>query len=105
MNVEGKVAVVTAPALASAKALAQAGASIVAIDLDASRFARLQEAVPEARLLVQAASVADEAAVAQALDAAVARFGAIHIVVNCAGVDADLLCRRGQPFRWRPGTR
>ena len=103
MNVEGKVAVVTGAAsglgLASAKALAQAGASIVAIDLDASRFARLQEAVPEARLLVQAASVADEAAVAQALDAAVARFGAIHIVVNCAGVaDAAKTVSKGQPF-------
>ena len=103
MNVEGKVAVVTGAAsglgLASAKALAQAGASIVALDLDASRFARLQEAVPDARLLVQAASVADEAAVAQALDAAVARFGSIHIVVNCAGVaDAAKTVSKGQPF-------
>ena len=58
MNVEGKVAVVAGAAsglgLASAKALALAGASIVALDLEGSRLARLQQSVPDARLVVQA---------------------------------------------------
>ncbi|HOA95325.1 MAG TPA: SDR family NAD(P)-dependent oxidoreductase [Quisquiliibacterium sp.] len=103
MKIEGKVAVVTGAAsglgYASACALAGAGASIVAIDLDAGRMARLRDAVPADRLLIHAASVADAQSVAAAIDAAVARFGAVHIAVNCAGVaDAAKTVSKGEPF-------
>ena len=103
MKIEGKVAVVTGAAsglgLASACALAEAGAHVVAIDLDEGRMGRLRESIAPDRLLTQAASVADESSVAAAIAAGVERFGSIHIVVNCAGVaDAAKTVSKGVPF-------
>lgn len=103
MKIDGKVAVVTGAAsglgFATACGLAAAGASIVALDLDAGRLAKLRDAVPEDRLLARAANVADEKSVGDAIDAAVARFGAIHVAVNCAGVpDAAKTVSKGEPF-------
>lgn len=103
MKPEGKVAIVTGAAsglgLATACGLAAAGASIVALDLDEARLARLREQVEPSRLLLCAGSVAEEVDVAAAVDAAVARFGALHIAVNCAGVaDAAKTVSRGEPF-------
>ncbi len=103
MKPEGKVAIVTGAAsglgLATACGLAAAGASIVALDLDEARLARLREQVDPSRLLLCAGSVAEEVDVAAAVDAAVARFGALHIAVNCAGVaDAAKTVSRGEPF-------
>lgn len=103
MKPEGKVAIVTGAAsglgLATACGLAAAGASIVAFDLDEARLARLREQVEPSRLLLCAGSVAEEADVAAAVDAAIARFGALHIAVNCAGVaDAAKTVSRGEPF-------
>ena len=77
MKIEGKVAVVTGAAsglgLASACALAEAGAHVVAIDLDEGRMGRLRESIAPDRLLTQAASVADESSVAAAIAAGVER--------------------------------
>lgn len=103
MKTEGKVAIVTGAAsglgFASACELAGAGASIAAMDLDEGRMGRLRDAIPADRLLVCTGSVADEDSVAAAVDAAVARFGAIHIAVNCAGVaDAAKTVSKGEPF-------
>lgn len=103
MKPEGKVAIVTGAAsglgFATACGLAAAGASIVAFDLDEARLARLREQVDPSRLLLCAGSVAEEGDVAAAVDAALARFGALHIAVNCAGVaDAAKTVSRGEPF-------
>ena len=103
MKTEGKIAIVTGAAsglgYASACALAAGGASIVAIDLAEGRMARLRDAIPPDRLLIRAASVANDKSVADAIEAAVARFGAIHIAVNCAGVaDAAKTVSKGEPF-------
>ena len=103
MKPEGKVAIVTGAAsglgFASACGLAAAGAAIVAMDLDESRMARLREAVPAERRLLFAGSVAEEADVAAAVDAAMSRFGAIHMAVNCAGVsDAAKTVSKGEAF-------
>lgn len=103
MQASKAVALVTGAAsglgYATAQRLAQDGASIVAVDLDQERLARLAEIVPPERLLTVVASVADEGQVSAAVDAALSRFGALHVAVSCAGVpDAAKTLSRGKPF-------
>jgi NAD(P)-dependent dehydrogenase (short-subunit alcohol dehydrogenase family) len=76
------------------------GASVVAVDVRAQSLETLREHVPADRLLVREASVADAAQVGQAVDEALAHFGALHIAVNCAGVAdaAKTVSSKGQPF-------
>ncbi len=104
MRTSDLVAIVTGAGsglgMATAKRLAAQGAKVVAIDLQAERLASLREAVPAERLLAHAADVADDGQVAAAVDAAVARFGALHVAVNCAGVAdaAKTVSGKGEPF-------
>ncbi|CAP41455.1 MULTISPECIES: SDR family NAD(P)-dependent oxidoreductase [Burkholderiales] len=86
MNVNNKVAVVTGAAsglgLATCKALAAAGARVVGFDLDAKT---VQAALaPDIRGL--AVDVANEADIKTGIDTVLELHGAIHIVVNCAGI-------------------
>ena len=86
MNLQNKVAIVTGAAsglgLATCKALAAAGASVVGLDLDQ---AKLDEALgPGMRGI--AVDVSNEASVQAAVDAVLAQHGRLHVAVNCAGV-------------------
>lgn len=103
MNIENSVALVTGAAsglgFATACKLAAQGAKIVAIDLDPARLEKLASVIPQDRLLCVPASVADAAQVQAAIDAAVQRFGTLHIAVNCAGVaDAAKTVSKGKAF-------
>ena len=89
MEIQGKVALVTGGASglgrATAETLAQAGASVAILDLPGQPGAELAvELGPRARWVPADVTSADE--VAGAVDAVVSRFGALHILVNCAGV-------------------
>jgi NAD(P)-dependent dehydrogenase (short-subunit alcohol dehydrogenase family) len=103
MQIANSVALVTGAAsglgFATAQMLAAQGASVVALDLDLARLDKLASVVPGDRLLPVAASVADAGQVDAAVNAAVARFGALHIAVNCAGVaDSAKTVSRGKAF-------
>ena len=86
MDVAGTVALVTGGAsglgLATADALATAGAQVVVLDLPSSRGADI---AAERGFVWAPADVADPAGVKDAVDAAAA-LGAVRIVVNCAGI-------------------
>ncbi|WP_175944973.1 SDR family NAD(P)-dependent oxidoreductase [Caballeronia sp. BCC1704] len=86
MKLENKVAIVTGAAsglgLATCKALAAAGATVVGFDLDADK---LREALGPS-ISSFAVDVADEASVQRAIAAVVDLHGRVHIAVNCAGV-------------------
>ena len=86
MNLNNKVAVVTGAAsglgLATCKALFAAGARVVGFDLDAEA---VQTALgPDMKGL--AVDVSDEAGIKAGIDAVMELHGAVHIVVNCAGI-------------------
>lgn len=104
MKIASTVALVTGAASglgrATALRLANEGASVVALDRDEARLAPLADSIPVDRLLTRAVDVADAAQVQAAVDAAVARFGALHVAVNCAGVaDASkTINSKGEPF-------
>ncbi|MDQ1584193.1 MAG: hypothetical protein QOF36_2247 [Microbacteriaceae bacterium] len=88
MQIDGCSALVTGAAsglgLATAHALADAGASVVILDLPGSEGEKAAVSLgPRARFV--AADVADEVQVQAAVDAAVA-LAPLRIVVNCAGI-------------------
>lgn len=102
MNLQAKVALVTGAASglgrATCEALAAAGAKIVGFDRDEGRLAEAMSALGE-DATAHAVDVADEASVKAGIDAAVERFGAVHVAVNCAGVaDAAKTLSKGEPF-------
>ncbi len=93
MHFDDKVVIVTGGAggigLATGLRLAKAGARVAVVDHDSGRadeaVARLQAAGVRDALAVTC-NVGDEADVARAVDATIARFGRLDVVVNNAGV-------------------
>jgi NAD(P)-dependent dehydrogenase (short-subunit alcohol dehydrogenase family) len=84
----GRVAVVTAAGSgigqATAVLLAELGAEVVAVDVDAERLASSRRLAPE-RLVPLQADVTDAAAVARVAAEVRARFGAIQVLANVVG--------------------
>lgn len=89
MNLQNKIAVVTGGAsglgLATVKAYLAKGASVAIFDLNAEQGALIAAELGEKALFCQV-NVADETSVQQAIAQTMAKFGAIHITVNCAGI-------------------
>lgn len=89
MNINNKVALVTGAGsglgLATCKAMLEAGASVVAVDLDEDRLAGNVLPLGE-KVRIRKVDVANEADVKAAVELAVTSFGALHMAVNCAGV-------------------
>jgi len=86
MNLNDKVVVVTGAAsglgLATCRALRDAGARVVGLDLDQARL----DAALGGEILGIAVDVANEASVKAGIDQVMERFGALHVAVNCAGI-------------------
>jgi NAD(P)-dependent dehydrogenase (short-subunit alcohol dehydrogenase family) len=89
MNLKDKIAVITGGGSglgsATAREFAAGGAKIVILDLPSSPGSKLAESFGADGLFV-AADVASEAETANAIADATARFGGLHIAVNCAGI-------------------
>lgn len=102
MNPSGKVALVTGGAsglgLAATEALLDAGASVVVVDLASSNGETVAKELGE-KVAFAAADVTSEDDVKAAVDIATETFGALQIVVNCAGVGfpGRVLNRDGDP--------
>ena len=89
MKIEGSSVFVTGGASglgeATVRALAARGARVAIYDLPRSKGAELEKEIgPAARFL--AGDVTDEGQVGDALDAAIAAFGPLRGLVNCAGI-------------------
>ncbi len=102
MEIDGKVALITGGASglgrATAEVLLDAGASVVIADLASSDGAAVAGDLGEGARFA-AADVTSGDAVAGAIEDAVEDFGALHIVVGCAGVGTPgrVLTRDGAP--------
>ncbi len=83
---------------ACVRRLAAAAASVVIVDLNETAGQQLAAALGEQAIFVKA-NVADEEDVTTAVETAVSRFGALHGVINCAGIAiaAKVLDREGEP--------
>jgi NAD(P)-dependent dehydrogenase (short-subunit alcohol dehydrogenase family) len=91
MDVQGMTALVTGGASglggATAERLAAHGANVVLVDLNTEKGAAHAQSLGENTRFVEA-DVSDEAAVQAAIDTAMNEFGALHAVINCAGIGA-----------------
>jgi NAD(P)-dependent dehydrogenase (short-subunit alcohol dehydrogenase family) len=89
MNIQDKVAVITGGAsglgLATAKALKEKGAKLMLLDLNEDNAkAAVAELGENADYCIT--NVVEEDNVKAAMDKTVEKFGAIHILINCAGI-------------------
>jgi len=92
---EGKVAVITGAAgaigMATARLLAERGATIVGVDRPGTDWSELKAALPEgARLVTAEADVTDEPSVKAYVDKARAECGRIDVFFNNAGVEGPV---------------
>lgn len=89
MEIKGLTAVITGGASglggATAQRLAEHGANVVLLDRDEERGEAHAQTIGAAARFVKA-DVTDEASVQSALDEAASAFGAVNVLVNCAGV-------------------
>lgn len=102
MNLQDKVAVVTGGASGLGRAVAETliagGARVALFDRDGERGAQAAAELGSSAMFEQV-DVTSEAQVQAGIDATLARFGAIHICINCAGVpDAAKTVADGKPF-------
>jgi NAD(P)-dependent dehydrogenase (short-subunit alcohol dehydrogenase family) len=101
VEIQGKVALVTGGAsglgLATVRALAEEGASVVVLDLPSSNGETVAKELGEVARFA-AADVTAEKDVRAAVDLAATEFGGLHVVVNCAGVGfpGRVLTREGE---------
>lgn len=86
-DLNGKVAIVTGAAsgqgLATVRALAAAGARVMAADIDEAGLSALAEELPE--VATRHCDVSRPSDVKSLVDSTEARFGAVHAMLNCAG--------------------
>jgi meso-butanediol dehydrogenase/(S,S)-butanediol dehydrogenase/diacetyl reductase len=86
----GKVVVVTGAGsgigAATARRFGEQGAAVVLCGRRAGKLAEVAASMEAARTMVHAADVSDEADMAALMQAAVARFGGLDVLVNNAGV-------------------
>ncbi len=103
MNLQGRVAIVTGGASglgrATVEELVRAGANVAIFDVQEDKAAALAAALGSSALPA-AVDVTSEASVAAGIQQVMARFGAIHVCVNCAGVPhaARTVGREDKPF-------
>lgn len=89
MDIKNTVALVTGAGsglgLATCKALVDAGAKVVAVDVDDDRLMREMAPLGDSVRALKT-DVANDASVKAAVEFAVNTFGALHVAVNCAGI-------------------
>lgn len=105
MSLEGSTIVVTGAAQGIGQATAELayglGASVVLIDMNADALHAVAQAYDPARVLVVAGSVADSAFVHSALEQSAARFGALHGLVNSAGIIRPAMIEKMADDQWK----
>lgn len=95
MNLQGKVAVITGGASGLGRRTAEyfvreKGAKVAVFDLNDEAGEALAAQLGEAHALYRRVDVADEAAVADGVQACVDRFGRIDVCINCAGIPTPM---------------
>lgn len=75
--------------LAAARRFLDEGANVVMLDIDEACLRQSAGKLPQERVLVQVGDTAEQATAANTVRAALERFGALHILVNNAGIATE----------------
>ena len=90
---KSKIVLVTGAAsgigLAAARRFLDEGASVVMLDIDDAKLKQAAADLPRERVLVQVGDTADKDTATAAVKATLDRFGALHILVNNAGMATE----------------
>lgn len=104
-SLEGKTVIVTGAGQGIGSAIAKLayglGASVTAIDINGDTLAAFSSDFDEARFLPLTGSVAEADFAQSAVEQSVARFGAIHGLVNNAGIVRAALIEKMTEQQWR----
>jgi len=105
LNLQDRNIVVTGAAQgigrAIAKLVVELGGNVVAVDLNTNGLTTLAEETGASRVLVQAGSVADASFAQAVVGQGVAKFGAIHGLVNNAGITRPAMIEKMALEQWQ----
>jgi 3-oxoacyl-[acyl-carrier protein] reductase len=87
--------------LAAIKQAMALGANVVAVDLNSEGLAKAMEPLDATRLLQVVGSVADPELASKTVEQAVARFGAVHGLMNNAGITRPAMIEKMTVDQWR----
>ncbi|ABF12383.1 SDR family NAD(P)-dependent oxidoreductase [Cupriavidus metallidurans] len=104
VSLEGRTIVVTGAAQGIGKAVVELGielgANVVAVDLNGETLNAALAPLPAERVMAVAGSVADSALATRAVADAVSRFGAVHGLVNNAGIIRPAMIDKMTDQQW-----
>ena len=104
MDLTSKVAIVTGGAsglgLAATQALVEKGCRVCVFDFNQAMGEQLETQFGKDKVTFMLVNVTDEDSVEKALQLSIKEYGAVHVVLNCAGIGppAKVLNREGEPL-------
>ena len=105
VSLQGRTVVVTGAGQGIGKAIVQLsielGANVVAVDLNGQTLGDVARSLPADRVLAVQGSVADPAVADRTVADAVARFGAVHGLVNNAGIIRPAMIEKMSDTQWQ----
>jgi 3-oxoacyl-[acyl-carrier protein] reductase len=105
VSLQGRTVVVTGAGQGIGRGIADMaaglGANVVAVDLNGETLAATVAALPQERVLAVQGSVADPAVADRAVADALARFGAVHGLVNNAGIIRPAMIDKMTDQQWQ----
>ena len=105
VSLEGRTVIVTGAGQGIGQALTvqalDLGANVVALDLNADTLHAALAPLPAGRVMAVVGNVVDAELAARTVDEAVARFGAVHGLVNNAGITRPAMIEKMTPQQWQ----